>query len=94
MKFLLIGLLVASPSVAAWALRGGDTVAAPAQAEVVRDGNTGAAEPVIHLPVEIVAKGASPEWVRIEVRTEAIPEPGVAPMVGLPLLCLLLRRRR
>jgi hypothetical protein len=93
MKFLAIGLLAASPPVAAWALRGADTRLQP-PLPVASAVPTPAIEPVIHLPVEIVANGAAPEWVRGEVRTEAVPEPGVLPMVGLPLAWWLLRRRR
>lgn len=94
LKFLLIGVLVVSPSVAAWALREAAPEDVRPQPTVSREAVASTEEPVIHLPVEIVAKGSSPEWVRIEVRTEAVPEPGVVPMVGLPLAWLLLRRRR
>lgn len=79
---------------AAWALRDNGAGAAPQQTTVSREVAAQSVEPVIHLPVEIVTKGASPEWVRIEVRTEAVPEPGLVPMLGLPLVWLLLRRGR
>ncbi len=90
-KPLLLGALLASPPLAAWALRGGENkVDTPAQAVV----SASPAEPVVRIPVEIVAKGSSPEWVQVEVRTEAVPEPGVLPLAGLPILLALLRRRR
>ena len=88
MKPLLLGVLLASPPLAAWALRSGDekpetTVIHQAPREVVT-----------LIPVEIVAQGAAPQWVQVEVPATAVPEPGVLPLVTLPLALALLRRRR
>jgi uncharacterized protein (TIGR03382 family) len=87
-KPLLLGALLASPPLAAWALKHSDS----------KPGNTPAApvstETVARIPVEIVAEGAAPQWVQVEVQAAAVPEPGALPLVVLPLGLALLRRRR
>jgi hypothetical protein len=90
-KSMLLGLLLALPPVAAWIMRSPDTAAVhsgPPQQETVAP-----AEPAVQVPVEVVSKGSSPEWVYVEVPAQAVPEPGSVLMVTLSSL-LLLRRQR
>ena len=93
MKALLIGLLLASPPVAAWMLRATGADAAAAGNPVgFHTCNRHPARP-IQIPVEIVTKGSAPRWVYVEVSHQAIPEPGVVSLMALASL-LLLRRQR
>jgi hypothetical protein len=88
-KFLWIGLFLAFPPMAAWALRGADDKPAPspvAMPEVVETNR-------IQMPVEVVTKGGKAEWVMVEVSTQAIPEPGTSTLL-MTLSCLILLRRK
>ena len=60
MKGVLLAALLALPPVLAWEIRdkGWLSQANPKPA---------AADPVVRVPVEVVAKGSAPEWVVIEV---------------------------
>lgn len=90
MKALLIGVLLASPPVAALALRGQEpnTQTAPNQElDVILDGSA------VQMPVEIITKGSDSQWVYVEISNQSVPEPSVTlliPFAGL----LLLRRKR
>lgn len=89
---MICGLLLVSPPFAAWMLRGSEAVTVdPAPTPMVQANP--APDQVTRIPVEIVAKGTAPQWVNVEMHAEAIPEPGMLPLVLLPGL-LLLRRRR
>jgi hypothetical protein len=89
-KILWIGLFLAFPPMAAWALRGHDgeptppPVAMPNAAETSR----------VQMPVEVIANGEKPEWVMVEVPAEAIPEPGTALLMMFSSLLLLRRKRK
>jgi hypothetical protein len=88
-KFLWIGLFLAFPPMAAWALRGGHDKPAPspvAMTEVVETNR-------IKMPVEVVTKGGKTEWVMVDVPTQAIPEPGTTTLL-MTLSCILLLRRK
>jgi hypothetical protein len=95
-KSLWLGLLLASPPVAAWALRGTAEAVNPPPA--AHSAPVPAAAPVeenlMQLPVEVVANGSKTEWVVVEVTNKAIPEPGAAAMLALSCLLLLRRQRR
>jgi hypothetical protein len=67
MKPLLLVALLASPPLAAWALRGADSKPAPTEFPAV------SSEPVIRIPVEIVTEGSEPRWVEVEVRNAGAP---------------------
>jgi hypothetical protein len=89
-KFLWIGLFLAFPPMAAWALRGDDDKPAPspvAMPEVVETNR-------IQMPVEVVTKGGKAEWVMVEVTAQAIPEPGTSTLLIALSSMLLLRRKR
>ena len=73
-KTLLFGILVVSPAVAVWVLRGSDSAAS--RPEIRQVSNNSRAESVVRVPVEVIAKGSAPEWVYIEVTGQALPEPG------------------
>ena len=52
-----------------------------------------AGESRLRIPVEVVSKGSAPEWVYVEVENQAVPEPGALPLLLLPALVMLRRRR-
>lgn len=93
MKALIFGLLLASPPVAAWMLRNPDSLLASTAPAAAIQATAPAAAASMQVPVEVVAQGSAPQWIYVEMRSEAIPEPGVLPLVLLPGL-LLWRRRR
>ena len=95
-KVLLIGLLLASPPVAAWILRGAEPAAQSGGVQPVASQMMAAspADGSIRIPVEVVAEGSAPQWLYVEVQSQAVPEPGVMSLVALTSLLLLRRRRR
>lgn len=95
MKILLLGAVVASPAVITWVWRGGEPSAVVGVHPVAHVTTTVLAEPTVKVPVEVVSKGSAPQWVYVEVGgADSVPEPGVMPLVVLPALALVLRRRR
>jgi hypothetical protein len=90
MKTLVIGMLLASPPVAAWILHAAEPTVPQTenQSLVIPE-----SPPAIQIPVEIVAKGSANQVVYVEVSNQAIPEPGVPALMALASL-LLLRRQR
>jgi hypothetical protein len=96
MKALLIGLILASPSVAMLVWRGGASSQQiePGVRTVAHAVDPLESRPVVRLPVEVLAKGSEPQWVYVEVGTQPIPEPGVLPLLTIPALLLLIRRKR
>lgn len=95
MKVLLFGVVVASPAVVTWVWRGGEPPAVPGVHPVAHAKAAVMAEPTVKVPVEVVSKGSAPQWVYVEVGgAESVPEPGVLPLLVLPALVLVLRRRR
>lgn len=52
------------------------------------------ADDFTEVAVEVVEKGRSPEWVRVKVPAEAVPEPSVVVLLLGPAAIFLLRRRR
>lgn len=94
MKVLLLGVLLASPPVAAWILH--EPKPAPQIAGIQLVANTAlphAANGAVQVPVEVVTTGSAPQWVYVEVQSQSIPEPGVVSLLALTSL-LLLRRQR
>ena len=73
MKVLLFGLVVASPAVAVWKFRGSGSTTS--RSEIRQVSNTTRAEPTVRVPVEVIAAGSAPEWVYIEVASQALPKP-------------------
>jgi hypothetical protein len=89
-KALLVGMLLASPPVAAWILRDAEPVPRdPSNAPVFAQVE---AAPM-HIPVEILAKGSPSEVVYVEIYPQAVPEPGVPVLMALSSLLLLHRKR-
>lgn len=88
-KFLWIGLFLAFPPMAAWALRGDEDKPAPAAVAMPTVVETNR----IKMPVEVVTKGGKTEWVMVEVPTQAIPEPGTSTLL-MAFSCLILLRRK
>ena len=84
MKTLWLALLLASPPVAAWALRGGEE-------NVVTPKTT--VSPTERVAVEVLSADGKKEWMMVEVPHEAVPEPASAVLMMLSTL-LLLRRQR
>lgn len=83
-KPLWLILILASPPVAVWALRGGEEKAIVPEI---------AAPPTERVAVEVLAADGKKEWIMVEVSNEAVPEPSSAVLVMLGTL-LLLRRQR
>ncbi len=91
MKALLIAMLLASPPVAAWILKGADTELDSIDFQKVAENQI--VTPV-RIPVEVVAHGSPSQWVYVELPSpQAVPEPGVALLLPLASLLLLHRRR-
>lgn len=94
MKTLMIGLLLASPPVAAWMLRAAEpAIQEPVIRQTPATSPAAPNEAAVQVPVEVVAEGSAPEWVYVEVQSQTIPEPGSAALAALASL-LLLRRQR
>lgn len=49
---------------------------------------------VTEVAVEVVERGRSPQWVRVKVPVETVPEPSVGLLLLGPLVVFLIRRRR
>lgn len=87
-KALFLGLLLASPPVAAWMLRGDEKIIQETAVQPVTE-----SQRARKVPVEVVSKGSEPEWIYVEVAPQAVPEPGVFALVAIASLGLLRRRR-
>lgn len=87
-KALFLGLLLASPPLAAWMLRSDEKPLQESAIQTVteRQGSR-------KVPVEVVSKGSEPQWVYVEVAPQAVPEPGVFALMAIASLGLLRRRR-
>jgi hypothetical protein len=95
MKALLLGLLVASPALAAWICRGSELgVSHQEITSASHDSRPLRSESVVRVPVEVIAKGSPPKWVYVEVANHAVPEPGMVSLFALTTLLLVLRRQR
>lgn len=95
MKALLLGMLLASPALAAWICRGSELPVC--RQEITRSSNHSTPprlESVVRVPVEVIAKGSAPKWVYVEVASQAVPEPGMVSLLALTSLLLVLRRQR
>ena len=90
MKALLIGMLLASPPVAAWILRAPAQSMEIADIQLVPEKSTSSE---IRIPVEVVAKGSPNQWVYVQIPRQTIPEPGITSWLALASL-LLFRRQR
>jgi len=94
MKVLLLGMLLASPPVAAWILRTEAPASLAAGIQPVsRALRPTPADGSVQIPVEVVAEGSAPQWVYVEVQNQSVPEPGTVSLLALASL-LLLRRQR
>ncbi len=91
MKFLFLALLLASPPLAAWMLRGPDSPPQMQPVEMQRAIAQG--DRPLKVPVEVVSKGSEPQWVYVQVAPQAVPEPGAFALLAMGSL-LLLRRQR
>ncbi|MBC8127045.1 MAG: PEP-CTERM sorting domain-containing protein [Gloeobacteraceae cyanobacterium ES-bin-144] len=88
----MIGLLLASPPIAAWAIR--DVRASSnAPQQMVSSAANQVTAATTKVPVEIVAKGSDPKWVYVEVENQSVPEPSAILLIGFGSL-LILRRKR
>ena len=96
MKILAIGVVFATPLAVSWVWRGGEAPAAPfAGVHRIATKSAVIPEPTVKVPVEVVSKGSAPQWVYVEVGpADSVPEPGLLPLVVLPILALLALRRR
>lgn len=95
MKSLVFGMLLASPAFAVWTIRGAET---PVSKPEVRSVSFAPAAPrpegIVRVPVEVIAKGSAPQWVYVEVGSQAVPEPGMFSLLALTTLLLVFRRQR
>lgn len=96
MKILAVGVVFATPLAVSWVWRGGEASAVPAAGVRQISAKTAVMdEPTVKVPVEVLSKGSAPQWVYVEVGpADSVPEPGVFPLVVLPALALVMRRRR
>lgn len=92
MKALLVGLVFAFPSVAAWMIRGAEPE--PAAPVVSKVPEAPPAESPVQVPVEIVANGSASQWVYVQVPDRSVPEPGCVSLLILAGLLTLRRQRR
>ena len=60
-----------------WIFRNSDT--AFSNPEIRQISNTTLAESTVRVPVEVIATGSAPEWVYIEVASQALPKPPASP---------------
>jgi hypothetical protein len=90
MKAVFLGMLLASPPVAAWMLRGSHTARENHDIQPITEISSPAP---VRIPVEVVAKGSASQWVYVDAPSHAVPEPGVASLMAVASL-LLLRRQR
>lgn len=51
-------------------------------------------EKITRIPVEVIAKGSAPEWVYVNVGSQAVPEPGTTSLIVLASVLLAFRRQR
>ena len=88
---LVLGLLLASPPLAAWLWN--ETKAPDAQRVTNSIPANLRSEGAVQVPIEVVAEGSAPQWVYVEISNQAVPEPGVVSLLAIGSL-LLLRRQR
>ncbi len=69
----LFGLLIAAPVLGVAIFR--DSGTATSGPEIRQISNTTPAESTVRVPVEVIATGSAPEWVYIEVASQALPKP-------------------
>jgi hypothetical protein len=94
MKLLFLGLLLASPPLAAWMLRGSDSAPTAPQTQPVETQRAIVqGDRPLKVPVEVVSKGSEAQWVYVQVAPQAIPEPSSIALLAVGSL-LLLRRQR
>jgi hypothetical protein len=91
MKLLFLGLLLASPPLAAWMLHGSDS--APQTQPVETQRSIAQGDGQLKVPVEVVSKGSESQWVYVQVAPQAVPEPSSLTLLALGSLFLLRRQR-
>jgi hypothetical protein len=92
---LLIGLLVATPAIALWSHRNHHTlISKPERQSVAFAQPIATAEPIVRVPVEVIANGSAPKWVYVQVGAQAVPEPGMMSLLALTAALLAFRRQR
>lgn len=96
MKFLMVGVLLASPAIAAWTLRGAEKPdpVAIRQTSLEPKVHSALSSEAIRVPVEVIEKGRAAKWIYIETGHQAVPEPGIHLLLALASLALVLRRHR
>ena len=87
-KALFLGLLLASPPLAAWMLRSDEKSIQETEIQTLTE-----KQDAHKVRVEVVSKGSEPQWVYVEVAPQAVPEPGVFALVAVASLGFLRRRR-
>ena len=95
MKALFFGMLLASPAFAVWTLRSSEASVSPPEIRSVSfTPATPQPEAIVRVPVEVITKGSAPQWVYVEVASQAVPEPGMISLLALATLLLVFRRQR
>ncbi len=93
-KALWIGLLLASPPLAAWMIQRPQAAPVVIQAgATVESTESVISRDELRIPVEVLAKGSTPETIYVEMRPAAVPEPGSLTLLVIPAFFLLRRRR-
>ena len=91
----MLGLLVASPAIGLWSYRSQNSlISNPEKHSASFAFPLPVTEPVVRIPVEVIANGREPEWVYVQVGTQAVPEPGLASLLALTAMLLAFRRHR
>lgn len=94
-KALLFGMFLASPALVMWKFRGAEAVVSkPEIRSISYTSQAPRVESIVRVPVEVIAKGRAPQWVYVEVGSQAVPEPGIASLLVLTSLLLVFRRQR
>lgn len=89
-----MGLLLVSP-VGFWSYQSGrsmDLVRKPDA--VVTFKSSVDSELPLEIPVQVISRGKTPQWIYVQVEPQAVPEPGTLSLIGIAAILLIVQRSR